>query len=37
VRVTEKRAFAGTITVCVDDSDPIHLGDIAARAIFLDG
>ncbi|MGI6796236.1 metal-dependent transcriptional regulator [Gordonia sihwensis] len=37
VRVTEKRSFAGTITVCVDDSDPIHLGDIAARAIFVDG
>ena len=36
IRVTEKRPFAGTITVCVDDSEPIHLGDIAARAIFLD-
>lgn len=37
VRVTEKRPFAGTITICVDDSAPIHLGDVAARAIFLDG
>ncbi|MGB6039315.1 MAG: metal-dependent transcriptional regulator [Gordonia sp. (in: high G+C Gram-positive bacteria)] len=37
VRVTEKRPFAGTITICVDDAEPIHLGDIAARAIFLDG
>ncbi|MGB3698354.1 MAG: metal-dependent transcriptional regulator [Gordonia sp. (in: high G+C Gram-positive bacteria)] len=37
IRVMQKRAFAGTITVCVDDSEPIHLGDIAARAIFLDG
>ncbi|GAC82003.1 metal-dependent transcriptional regulator [Gordonia malaquae] len=36
VRITEKRAFAGTVTVCVDDGTPIHLGDIAARAIFLD-
>ncbi|MEZ5211328.1 metal-dependent transcriptional regulator [Gordonia sp. PP30] len=36
VTVTDKRPFAGTITICVDDSAPIHLGDVAARAIFLD-
>ena len=36
VQMTEKRPFAGTVTVCVDEGDPIHLGDIAARAIFLD-
>ncbi|QRY63869.1 metal-dependent transcriptional regulator [Gordonia sp. PDNC005] len=36
VRITEKRPFAGTVTVCVDDGTPIHLGDIAARAIFLE-
>ncbi|WOC14450.1 Iron-dependent repressor IdeR [Gordonia sp. MP11Mi] len=35
VRISEKRPFAGTVTICVDDGDPIHLGDIAARAIFL--
>lgn len=36
VKVIEKRPFAGTITVCVDDGEPIHLGDIASRAIFLE-
>ncbi|GAA4641893.1 metal-dependent transcriptional regulator [Gordonia humi] len=36
VRMAEKRPFAGTVTICVDDGAPIHLGDIAARAIFLD-
>ncbi|GAA3959802.1 metal-dependent transcriptional regulator [Gordonia caeni] len=36
VKVTEKRPFAGTITVCVDDGEPIHLGDVASRAIFLE-
>ncbi len=36
VTVTEARPFAGTITICVDDSEPIHLGDVAARAIFVD-
>ena len=35
VRVTEKRPFAGTISISVDDAEPIVLGDIAARAIFL--
>lgn len=35
VTVIEKRPFAGTIAISVDDSTPIDLGDIAARAIFL--
>ncbi|MFT3662687.1 MAG: metal-dependent transcriptional regulator [Gordonia sp. (in: high G+C Gram-positive bacteria)] len=37
VRVVEKRPFAGTIAVSVDDGELIHLGDVASRAIFLDG
>lgn len=36
VTVVEKRPFAGTISVSVDDGDLIHLGDVASRAIFLD-
>ncbi|MFT3714972.1 MAG: metal-dependent transcriptional regulator [Gordonia sp. (in: high G+C Gram-positive bacteria)] len=36
VSVVEKRPFAGTISVCVDDGELIHLGDVASRAIFLD-
>ncbi|MFM9376291.1 metal-dependent transcriptional regulator [Gordonia sp. VNK21] len=35
VRVVEKRPFAGTITISVNDGELIHLGDIASRAIFL--
>ncbi|AVM00442.1 DtxR family transcriptional regulator [Gordonia iterans] len=35
VEVVEKRPFAGTISVCVDDGDLIHLGDVASRAIFV--
>nr|WP_035717040.1 MULTISPECIES: metal-dependent transcriptional regulator [Gordonia] len=35
VTVAEKRPFAGTISVSLDDADPIDLGDIAARAIFV--
>ena len=35
VTVAEKRPFAGTISVSLDDGDPIDLGDIAARAIFV--
>ncbi|MFT4044833.1 MAG: metal-dependent transcriptional regulator [Gordonia sp. (in: high G+C Gram-positive bacteria)] len=35
VKVIEHRPFAGTISISVDDADPIDLGDIAARAIFL--
>ncbi len=31
----EKRPFAGTISVSLDDAAPIDLGDIAARAIFV--
>ncbi|MGC5245536.1 metal-dependent transcriptional regulator [Gordonia sp. DT219] len=33
--VVEKRPFAGTIAISVNDGAPIDLGDIAARAIFL--
>ncbi|WP_132993602.1 metal-dependent transcriptional regulator [Gordonia zhaorongruii] len=36
VHMSQKRPFAGTVTVHVNDGEPIHLGDIAARAIFLD-
>lgn len=36
VKVVEKRPFAGTVSVCVDDGELIHLGDIACRAIFLE-
>lgn len=35
VTVIEKRPFAGTISIRVNTGDPIDLGDIAARAIFL--
>lgn len=35
VTVVEKRPFAGTIAISVNDGTPIDLGDIAARAIFL--
>ena len=35
VTVAAKRPFAGTISVSLDDADPIDLGDIAARAIFV--
>ncbi|MGV9824688.1 MULTISPECIES: metal-dependent transcriptional regulator [unclassified Gordonia (in: high G+C Gram-positive bacteria)] len=35
VRVVEKRPFAGTISISVNEGAPIDLGDIAARAIFL--
>ena len=35
VTVMEKRPFAGTISVSVDDGELIHLGDVASRAIFL--
>ncbi|MCR5976218.1 metal-dependent transcriptional regulator [Gordonia jinghuaiqii] len=35
VTVAEKRPFAGTISVSLGDADPIDLGDIAARAIFV--
>lgn len=35
VTVIEKRPFAGTISITVNDAEPIDLGDIAARAIFL--
>ncbi|QKT07523.1 metal-dependent transcriptional regulator [Gordonia sp. X0973] len=36
VRVTEKRPFAGTTTITVDDAEQaITLGDVAARAIFV--
>jgi DtxR family transcriptional regulator, Mn-dependent transcriptional regulator len=35
VTVVEKRPFAGTISISVDGSDHIDLGDVAARAIFL--
>ncbi len=35
VTVAEKRPFAGTISVSLDDAAPIDLGDIAARAIFV--
>ncbi|MCF3937623.1 MULTISPECIES: metal-dependent transcriptional regulator [Gordonia] len=35
VTVVEKRPFAGTISISVDGSEQIDLGDIAARAIFL--
>lgn len=36
VTVVEKRPFAGTISISVDGSGHIDLGDIAARAIFLE-
>lgn len=35
VTVVEKRPFAGTISISVDGSAHIDLGDVAARAIFL--
>lgn len=35
VTVVEKRPFAGTISITVNDGAPMDLGDIAARAIFL--
>ena len=35
VEVIEKRPFAGTISISVDGQAPIDLGDIAARAIYL--
>ena len=35
VTVIEKRPFAGTISISVDGSENIDLGDVAARAIFL--
>lgn len=35
VEVVEKRPFAGTISISVDGGELIHLGDIAARNIFL--
>ncbi|MFC0315207.1 metal-dependent transcriptional regulator [Gordonia phosphorivorans] len=35
VSVVEKRPFAGTISISVDGGELIHLGDIAARNIFL--
>ncbi len=35
IAVVEQRPFAGTVAVRVDDGDPIDLGDIATRAIWL--
>ncbi len=36
VRVADKRPFAGTTTITVDDAEPtITLGDVATRAIFV--
>ena len=36
IEVVEQRPFAGTVAVAVDGSEPIDLGDIATRAIWLD-
>ncbi|MBT0567862.1 metal-dependent transcriptional regulator [Williamsia sp. CHRR-6] len=35
IEVLEQRPFAGTVSVSVDDAEPIDLGDIATRAIWL--
>jgi DtxR family Mn-dependent transcriptional regulator len=35
IAVRERRPFAGTIEICIDNGTPIDLGDIAARAIWL--
>ncbi|GAA2050530.1 metal-dependent transcriptional regulator [Williamsia deligens] len=36
IDVVEQRPFAGTVSVCVDNGDPIDLGDPATRAIWVD-
>ena len=36
VRIADKRPFAGTTTITVDDVEPaITLGDVATRAIYV--
>lgn len=37
VTVDEKRPFAGTVSITVDGGEALHLGDVAARAVFLAG
>ena len=36
IEVVEQRPFAGTVAVAVEGAEPIDLGDIATRAIWLD-